>query len=74
VLLGRIFMGYFGIMNPPDIYTSAIGLYLLWAGMRAVNAVLVKMSAGTKAIFFHVLTWLYQVSSLVVLDLTSHLI
>jgi E3 ubiquitin-protein ligase MARCH6 len=61
VLLGRIFMGYFGIMNPPDIYTSAIGLYLLWAGMRAVNAVLVKMSAGTKAIFFHVLTWLYQI-------------
>ena len=61
VLLGRQLMAYVGVISPPDIYTSAIGLYILWATTKAITAIVFKMKDGMKVVSLHLLLWVYQV-------------
>lgn len=57
-------MAYVGVVSPPDIYTSAIGLYFLWALTRAFTAIVFKMKDGLKVVSLQLLIWVYQVFNL----------
>ncbi|XP_019864267.1 PREDICTED: E3 ubiquitin-protein ligase MARCH6-like isoform X1 [Amphimedon queenslandica] len=60
VLLGRTLMGYIGLIAPPDIYTAAIGMYVVWVTVRVATAIISKTREGFGVIMKQLLLWTYQ--------------
>lgn len=61
VLLGRTLMEYVGLNTPPDIYTAAIGMYVVWVTVRVATAIISKTREGFGVITKQFLLWTYQV-------------
>ena len=57
VLLGRVVLSLFGILSAPEIYTAAIGFYLIWAIIRCGTTVFKYASAGVKSFLSETLKW-----------------
>ena len=51
-----------GIESPPDVYTAAIGLYLLWILVRVVSVFSGYSRRDISALLKHVFVWIIQVS------------
>ena len=47
--------------EPPEIYTAAIGLYLLWLAIRVANGVAHHVSQGAKTLARQSGIWIVQV-------------
>ena len=39
-------MEYIGLNTPPDIYTAAIGMYIVWVTVRVMTAIISKTREG----------------------------
>lgn len=57
VLLGRVLLSLFGILSAPEIYTAAIGFYLIWAMIRCGTTIFKYASAGVKSFLSETLKW-----------------
>ena len=57
VLLGRVVLSLFGILSAPEIYTAAIGFYLIWAIIRCGTTIFKYASAGLKSFLSEILKW-----------------
>ena len=57
VLLGRVVLSLFGILSAPEIYTAAIGFYLIWAMIRCGTTVFSYATAGLKSFLSETLKW-----------------
>ena len=54
-----------GVESPPDIYTTAIGFYVLWILGKAGTAIIMKSKDGLLVVTKQLILWLYQVIPLV---------
>ena len=50
-----------GVESPPDIYTTAIGFYVIWILGKAGIAIITKSKDGLLVVAKQVILWLYQV-------------
>lgn len=54
-------MAYFGLYTPPDIYTAAVGMYVVWVSVRIVTAIVSKTREGLGVVVKQLILWIYQV-------------
>lgn len=58
VLLGRVVLSLFGILSAPEIYTAAIGFYLIWAMIRCGSTIISYAAAGLRSFLSETLKWI----------------
>lgn len=58
VLLGRVILSLFGILSAPEIYTAAIGFYLIWAMIRCGSTIISYAAAGLRSFLSETLKWI----------------
>ena len=54
-------MSIFGITSPPDFYTAALGLYLLWLFSKMASAIAFHVSMGATGFLQQIYVWFIQV-------------
>ena len=57
VLLGRTILSLFGIFSAPEIYTAAIGFYLIWALIKCIATLMQYATAGMRSFMSELLKW-----------------
>ena len=62
VLLGRLVLSLFGILSAPEIYTAAIGFYLIWAMIRCISTIVKYAAGGLRSFLSEILKWIVIVS------------
>lgn len=60
VAVGRLLMGLVGMTNPPELYTAAIGLYMLWLAIRFGSSVYNYVTLGFQTLFRQSGIWTVQ--------------
>ncbi len=64
VFTGRSVMLLVGMVHPPEIYTAAVGLYLVWLFIRVARALVQYVSRGAKHFAKQFGIWTVQVRDL----------
>ena len=60
--MGRKLMNIIGVDSPPDVYTAAIGLYLLWITGRAISVLIsYTKQGGLNTVVNQLVLWITQV-------------
>lgn len=62
VLLGRLVLSLFGILSAPEIYTAAIGFYLIWAMIRCGSTIVKYAAGGLRSFLSETMKWTVIVS------------
>ena len=62
VLLGRLVLSLFGILSAPEIYTAAIGFYLIWAMIRCGSTIVKYAAGGLRSFVSETMKWTVIVS------------
>ena len=60
VAVGRFIMSLVGVTQAPEIYTAAIGLYILWLLIRFGASIVSYISQGLEILFEQVKVWSVQ--------------
>ncbi len=55
-------MSLVGMVRPPEIYTAAVGLYVVWLVIRVGRTLLEYVSQGVKQFVKQFGIWILQVS------------
>lgn len=58
VLLGRLVLSLFGILSAPEIYTAAIGFYLIWAMIRCGSTLVTYAATGLRSFLSETVKWI----------------
>ena len=60
VSIGRFLMSVCGVTEVPEIYTSAIGLYILWVTIRFWATITSYIMQGTEMLVTQMKLWSFQ--------------
>ena len=58
VAIGRFLLSLFGLLNAPEIYTAAVGLYVVWTLTRIILFVVPYAFQGLSSLTAQLLSWM----------------